>query len=61
MSERHLMLFDPRKMDEPINNTEIDVSSGVIMPFYDEDTSIMYLAGKGDGNIRFVTSFGNFY
>jgi coronin-1B/1C/6 len=53
MSERHLMLFDPRKMDEPINNTEIDVSSGVIMPFYDEDTSIMYLAGKGDGNIRF--------
>ena len=22
------------------------------MPFYDEDTSLLYLIGKGDGNIR---------
>jgi len=31
----------------------IDVGAGLIMPFFDEDTSIMFLAGKGDGNIRF--------
>ena len=24
-----------------------------LMPFYDEDTSLLYLAGKGDANIRF--------
>ena len=23
------------------------------MPFYDADTSMLYLAGKGDGNIRY--------
>ena len=23
------------------------------MPFFDEDTSLLYLAGKGDGNVRF--------
>ena len=24
-----------------------------LMPFYDEDTPLLYLAGKGDANIRF--------
>lgn len=31
----------------------IDSSSGVLIPVYDESTSILYLAGKGDGNIRY--------
>ena len=31
----------------------LDSSSGVLTPFYDPDTSMMYIAGKGDGNIRF--------
>jgi len=25
----------------------------VLMPFFDEDTNLLFLAGKGDGNIRF--------
>jgi len=31
----------------------IDNNSGIIMPFYDADTSVLFLAGKGDGNIRY--------
>jgi coronin-1B/1C/6 len=31
----------------------IDSSSGVLIPFFDESTSMLYLAGKGDGNIRY--------
>ncbi|CAN0431849.1 unnamed protein product, partial [Ectocarpus sp. 13 AM-2016] len=27
--------------------------SGVILPFYDDESSLLYLAGKGDGNIRY--------
>lgn len=53
LSERHYMIWDPKKFTEPIHNNQIDVSSGLLMPFYDEDTSVMYLAGKGDGNIRY--------
>merc|ERR1712232_1077482 len=30
-----------------------DQAAGVIMPFYDEDLNLLYLAGKGDGNIRY--------
>lgn len=30
-----------------------DNSSSGLMPFYDADNSVMFLAGKGDGNIRY--------
>ena len=33
--------------------SEIDQAAGVIMPFYDPDTKILFLGGKGDGNIRY--------
>ncbi|KAJ1555416.1 Coronin-2B, partial [Nowakowskiella sp. JEL0078] len=28
-------------------------ASGMLIPHYDADTSVLYLAGKGDGNIRY--------
>ncbi|ESO01082.1 hypothetical protein HELRODRAFT_112879 [Helobdella robusta] len=33
---------------------DIDTSNGVIFPFYDPDTSIIYLCGKGDSAIRYI-------
>ncbi len=32
---------------------DLDTAAGVLYPFYDGDLSILYLAGKGDGNIRY--------
>lgn len=52
-SDREFSVWDPKKMDAPLKKETIDQSSGVIMPFYDNDCSILYLAGKGDGNIRY--------
>eukprot|EP01062_Namystynia_karyoxenos_P012915 TRINITY_DN1464_c0_g2_i1.p1 TRINITY_DN1464_c0_g2~~TRINITY_DN1464_c0_g2_i1.p1 ORF type:complete len:450 (+),score=181.86 TRINITY_DN1464_c0_g2_i1:97-1446(+) len=51
--ERQLMIFDPAKMDGPLHVEEIDSATGVMMPFIDEDTSMIYVGGKGDGNVRF--------
>ncbi|CAI1607628.1 hypothetical protein SEUBUCD646_0L04670 [Saccharomyces eubayanus] len=31
----------------------VDQSSGILMPFYDDGNKILYLVGKGDGNIRY--------
>uniref|UniRef100_A0A3B4B9W1 Coronin n=1 Tax=Periophthalmus magnuspinnatus TaxID=409849 RepID=A0A3B4B9W1_9GOBI len=31
----------------------LDGLSGLLFPFYDADTHMLYLAGKGDGNIRY--------
>jgi len=53
MSEREYMIWDPRTMSEPLAQSTIDNAAGIIMPFYDPDNSILYLAGKGDGNIRY--------
>lgn len=54
MSDRQLALWDSRKPGEPIGGfTILDSISGVCMPFWDEGTQCLYLAGKGDGNIRY--------
>jgi len=53
MSERHFMIWDPRNWTKPLTAEDIDVSAGLIMPFYDEGTNLLFLAGKGDGNIRY--------
>ncbi|CAJ1049308.1 coronin-2B isoform X1 [Xyrichtys novacula] len=37
----------------PIVEEDIDGLSGLLFPFYDADTHMLYLAGKGDGNIRY--------
>lgn len=52
-SEREFNIYDPRAFTEPITRLSIDTSAGVIMPFFDHDTNILFLAGKGDGNIRY--------
>jgi coronin-1B/1C/6 len=31
----------------------IDNAAGILMPFYDNDTQVLFLVGKGDGNIRY--------
>jgi hypothetical protein len=33
-------------MDQPLIMEELDSSNGVLFPFYDEDTNMIYLCGK---------------
>ncbi|KAJ5585597.1 Actin-binding protein [Penicillium hispanicum] len=54
MSDRQLALWDIRAVREPISGFKtLDSISGVCMPFWDDGTSCLYLAGRGDGNIRY--------
>ncbi|XP_017677050.1 coronin-6 isoform X3 [Chiroxiphia lanceolata] len=53
MSQRELGLWDPNNFEEPIALQEMDTSNGVLLPFYDADSSIVYLCGKGDSSIRY--------
>ncbi|MGH0171284.1 UNVERIFIED_CONTAM: hypothetical protein FKN15_060086 [Acipenser sinensis] len=48
MSERQLALWNPSNMEEPIAIQEMDSSNGVLLPFYDPDTNVVYLCGKQD-------------
>ncbi|KAI2626642.1 DUF1900-domain-containing protein [Hypoxylon sp. NC1633] len=53
MSDRQLALWEPGN-NTPISNFQtLDSISGVCMPFWDDGCNCLYLAGKGDGNIRY--------
>ncbi|XP_074925845.1 coronin-2B isoform X2 [Chelonoidis abingdonii] len=58
--DKKLRVIEPRSgkvlqedLAMPLIEEEIDGLSGLLFPFYDADTHMLYLAGKGDGNIRY--------
>jgi coronin-1B/1C/6 len=57
-SSRQYSVWDPRNLENPVFSEDIDTAAGMLMPVFDHDLNILYLAGKGDGNIRYyeVTS-----
>ncbi|KAG8196324.1 hypothetical protein JTE90_013809 [Oedothorax gibbosus] len=52
-SDRQWAVWSQHNLDAPLRIENIDSSSGVLFPFYDHDTKMVYVAGKGDGNIRY--------
>ncbi|XP_048478942.1 coronin-2B isoform X4 [Plutella xylostella] len=52
-SDRQYAVWDQHDLGAPLTCETIDSSSGVVFPYYDCDTNMVYLAGKGDGNIRY--------
>lgn len=52
-SMRQYAVWDPRNLAKAIVTNDIDQSAGVLISHYDEDNSILYLGGKGDGGIKY--------
>ncbi|KMQ93490.1 coronin-2b-like isoform 1 protein [Lasius niger] len=52
-SDRQYAIWSQHDLTVPLMCETIDSSSGVVFPFYDNDTNMVFLAGKGDGNIRY--------
>ena len=51
-SIRQVKIWDSRNTKTEVYKLDLDNSSGTIMPFYDRELGLLYLTGKGDGNIR---------
>ncbi|CCM05595.1 uncharacterized protein FIBRA_07823 [Fibroporia radiculosa] len=51
MSDRQVAIWETGGLGN-VKMTTIDQTSGVLMPFW-SDNNILFLAGKGDGNIRY--------
>lgn len=51
-SGREMKIWDIKKLSTPLCTEAVDTASGALIPLYDQDTSVLYLCGKGDGIIR---------
>lgn len=51
--EREISLWDLNKPSSPVQTDAVDNSSSILMLHYDMDIKVAYIAGKGDGMIRY--------
>jgi len=51
-SMREMKVWDLKNLSKPIHVEQVDTASGALMPLFDRDTSVIYLCGKGDGQLR---------
>lgn len=51
---RQIIIRDLRNFGAPEKTLELDCSTGVLMPLYDPDTNMLFLAGKGDTTIAYL-------
>ncbi|KAH7816062.1 coronin [Monocercomonoides exilis] len=52
-SNRQVLIWDERNTTKPIVSNVIDQASGIMMPFFDEATQILFIGSKGEANIRY--------
>jgi len=57
-AKRMVRLWDLKNTKEPIYQWVVDQQSSILMPYYDVDTRVLYLAGKGDSSIFFNEMVG---
>lgn len=51
VSERQVMLFAANDLQTPLATEGIDVNPAILIPFYDEGSSTLFLTGKGDTTV----------
>ncbi|XP_026297582.1 coronin-7 isoform X2 [Apis mellifera] len=51
---RQIYIRDLRHLNEPVKTLELDCSTGILMPLFDPDTNMLFLAGKGDTTIMYM-------
>uniref|UniRef100_A0AAG5D1B3 Coronin n=1 Tax=Anopheles atroparvus TaxID=41427 RepID=A0AAG5D1B3_ANOAO len=51
ISERQIYVYNQSNLNTPMHMVGLDVSPAILMPFYDEDSSILFATGKGDSII----------
>jgi coronin-7 len=49
-SERQIMIYETKDLN-CIHTETLDVSPGILVPFYDEDSSTLFLSGKGETTV----------
>jgi len=48
-----MKIWDLRKLEKTLYENDIDQAASVLYPYFDNDNGILYLTGKGEGNITY--------
>lgn len=51
VSERQISVYKKSNIRAPLNTVGLDVTPAILIPFYDEDSSTLFVTGKGDSTI----------
>lgn len=51
-SSREIKVWDIHDLSKPLHTESVDTAAGAMIPLWDEDSSVLYLCGKGDGIVR---------
>jgi len=57
-AERQVFVWDLRSMEKPKEQICLDQGTGSLFPWVDLDSQLLFLWGKGDGNVRFYEMEG---
>lgn len=52
-SKRMMKIWDPKSLASPLCTVELESASGVVLPFFDNDTRMVYLADKGASALKY--------
>ncbi|XP_074621834.1 coronin-7-like [Acropora palmata] len=51
MSTRIISVYDSRNLSETLSTLEINIAPSVLIPFYDEDSAVLFLSSKGETTV----------
>eukprot|EP00536_Pseudo-nitzschia_multiseries_P017745 jgi/Psemu1/70315/estExt_Genemark1.C_17830002 len=49
---REMKVWDLKDTSKPLHTEQVDTASGALLPLFDIDSNVIYLCGKGHGQIR---------
>lgn len=50
---RQIFIRDTRNFDSPVKTLDFDSSTGILLPLFDADTNMVFVAGRGDSSISY--------
>ncbi|KAM3187501.1 hypothetical protein ACTXT7_002146 [Hymenolepis weldensis] len=53
MSERQFAIWAKDDVEKRLVEMDLDISNGIMFPFYDPDSNLLFLCGKGDSSMRY--------
>lgn len=51
ISEREYAIWDTRNLETPLIKKRLDDYAGIPFPYFDEDSKVLYIAGKGESAV----------